>query len=251
MNVQPIPSSLVVHSAKADLLAEIRALEAHIALLEEEKAACQYQIDHYYRLFRLHLGDLLTQTVDLQWKLARQRSAQTGRRSDAEEAQAWQDRFEQTNRAVREAIAHKPAELDETAERELRRFYRQAVTLAHPDRHINDPDRLAQANEYMVRLNDAYQRRDLATVRQLVQDLHEGLLFLAKPETTQDLEALQQAYQRLIDRQRALQTEINRCKADEAYQWQTSQTDLMTHFADLRERMQQQIKHLLRQVHSS
>ncbi|GAB3804955.1 hypothetical protein GCM10028819_37300 [Spirosoma humi] len=248
MNAPSIPPSLVVHPAKADLLAQIRALETQIALLEEEKAACQYQIDQYYRLFRLHLGDLLTKTLDLQWKLSLQRAAQTGRRSDAEEAQTWRDRFEKTNRAVREAVAHKPTNLDEMAERELRRLYRQAVTLAHPDRHINDPDRLAQANEYMVRLNDAYQRRDLKTVRALVQDLHDGRLFIAKPETTQDLEALQQGYQRLMDRRQTLQTEITKFKADEGYQLLASQADLMTHFSALRERMQQQIIHLLQQL---
>jgi len=248
MNAPSIPSSLVIHPAKADLLAQIQALEAQIAVLEEEKAACQYQIDRYYRLFRLHLGDLLTQTLDLQWKLSLQRSAQTGRRSDAEEAQTWRDRFEETNRAVREAVAHKPTNLDEMAERELRRLYRQAVTLAHPDRHINDPDHLTQANEYMVRLNDAYQRRDLKTVRELVQDLNDGRLFIPKPETTHTLEELQQIYQRLTDRQQTLQTEINKLKAGEGYQLPASQTDLIAHFLTLRERMQQQINHLLQQL---
>lgn len=249
MNVR---SSLpATHPAKADLLAQIRALESQIALLEEEKAACHYQIDQYYRLFRLHLGDLLTQTVELQLKLSLQRAGQTGRRSDAEEAQTWQDRFEQTNRVVQEAIAHKPTELDQTAEQELRRLYRKAVTLAHPDRHVNDPDRMAQATAYMVRLNDAYQRRDLAMVRQLVRDLTDGLLFMAAPETTHSLEALQEWYQRLMDRQMTLQADITRLKADDAYHQLTCQVDLMAHFTALRERMQQQINLLQQQIKPS
>ena len=70
---------------------------------------------------------------------------------------------------------------------------------------------------------------------------------MAKPETTRDLEALQQWYQRLMDRQRTLQAEINQYKADEAYHLITSQTDLDTHFADLRKQMQQQINHLRQQ----
>ncbi|AKD56082.1 J domain-containing protein [Spirosoma radiotolerans] len=251
MSAEPIPSSVVVHPAKADLLAKIQRLESSIARLEEEKAACQYQIDQYYRLFRLHLGDLLTQTVDLQLKLALQRARQTGRRSDAEEAQTWQDRFEETNRAVQEAIAHKPTELDETAEQDLRRLYRKAVSLAHPDRHVNDPDRMAQATAYMTRLNDAYQRRDLTLVRQLVQDLNNGLLFMPSSETTQTLEALQGVYQRLLDRQTTLQADINQLKANDAYQQLTSQADLMAHFTGLGEQMKQQIHHLQQQVQSS
>ncbi|QMW03022.1 J domain-containing protein [Spirosoma foliorum] len=249
MNVQ---SSLPApHPAKDDLLAQIRALEAQIALLEEEKAACQYQIDRYYRLFRLQLGDLLTQTVELQLTLSLRKAAQTGRRSDAETAKAWQDTFEKTNRAVREAVAHQPTDFDEIAEREIRRLYRQAVMLAHPDRHVNDPDRMAQATTYMARLNDAYQRRDLTTVRQLVQDLNDGLLFITRPETNLDLEALREWHQRLVGRQAGLQTEVNHLKATEAYQCIANDIDLIAHFANLREQMQQQLVHLQHQFQSS
>ncbi|GAB4049574.1 hypothetical protein [Spirosoma litoris] len=248
MNVQ---SSLPTpHPAKADLLTQIRALEGQIALLEEEKAACQYQIGRYYRLFRLQLGDLLTQTVELQLKLSLRKSAQTGRRSDAEAAKVWQDTFEQTNRAVREAVAHRPTDFDEITEREIRLLYRQAVRLAHPDRHVDDPDRMAQATAYMARLNDAYQRRDLTTVRLLVQELNDGLLFMARPETTLDLEALREWHQRLVDRQAGLQTEVNHLKATEAYQLMANDIDLIAHFANLREQMQQQIKHLQGQFQS-
>lgn len=248
MNTHPSP--VILHPAKADLIAQIRSLETRIAQLTEEKAGCQYQIDQYYRLFRLHLGDLLTQTVELQLQLALRRAGQTGRRSDAEEAQTWQDRFEQTNRAVREAIAHQPADLDKAAEGELRRLYRQAVTLAHPDRHASDPDRTAQATAYMMRLNDAYQRQDLTTVRQLVHDLSNGLLFSAQPETVYELDALQQWHQRLTDRQRILQTEIAQLKADDGYRLMMAGTDLMAYFTGLRQGMQQQINHLKHQLQS-
>ncbi|QJW91615.1 J domain-containing protein [Spirosoma taeanense] len=248
MNARSFPP--IIHPAKTNLLAQIQALESQIAQLTEEKAACQYQIDQYYRLFQLHLGDLLTQTLELQLQLALRRAGQTGRRSDAEEAQACQDKFEQTNRAVREAVAHQPTDPDEAAERELRRLYRQAVTLAHPDRHASDSDRNAQATAYMMRLNDAYQRRDLAAVRQLVQDLNDGFLFSAQPKTAFDLDALQQWHQRLIDRQHILQTEIAHLKADNGYRLMIDGTDLMTYFMGLRESMQQQINLLKHQLKS-
>jgi len=242
------PASLTIHPAKAALLAQIQRLTSLIAQLEEERAGCQYRIDQYYRLFRMHLGDLLTQTVDLQMQLALRRATQTGRRSDAEEAQVWRDRFEQTNQSVREAIAHQPADLDETAEEELRRLYRQAVRLAHPDRHANNPDRMAQATAYLARLNDAYQRRDLTAVRRLTQELNDGRVFANGAEATNDLDALSQWHQRLTARQTTLQVEIDRLKADEAYTRMTTETDLMNHFRALREAMIQQIDQLKRQL---
>lgn len=251
MNAQSTPSSLVIHPAKADLFAQIRALSSQIARLEEEKAGCQCCIDQYYRLFRVQLGELLLQTTDLQLKLALQRASQTGRRSDSEEAQSWQERFAQTNRIVQEAIAHQPTQLDETAETELRRLYRQAVLLAHPDRHANNPDRVAQATAFMVQLNDAYKQRDLATVRRLVFDLNESHWLTDQAEATYDLAALQQWHERLVDRQTKLQQEINRLKAEESYQLMREGSDLTTHFSNLRQRMQQQIDHLRQRLHAS
>ena len=251
MNTQSISSPLVIHPAKAALLAQIRSLEAQIARLEEEKVGCQYLVDQYYRLFRLQLSDLLLQVAELQMRLAYQRASQTGRRSDSEEAQTWQERFDQTNRIIQEAIAHQPAHLDETAEQELKRLFRQAVTIAHPDRNINDPDRTAQATAFMVRLNDAYKRRDLVAVRQLLQDLNDGHLLANQSEMNLAVDTLQQWCERLLDRQASLQSEIIKLKVEEPYRLMTIQTDLVLHFSTLRQRMQQQIDSLQLQLHPS
>lgn len=251
MNAHPIPSSLVIHPAKADLLARIQALSPRIARLEEEKAGCQSLIDQYYRRFRAQLGHLLIQTTELQMKLALRRASQTGRRSDSEEAQTWQERFAQTNRVVQEAIAHQPAQLDETAESELRRLYRQAVMLAHPDRHASDPDRMVQATTFMARLNDVYKQRDLAAVRRLVRELNESQWLTDQSETTYELAVLQQWYERLVDRQTRLQLEIDTLKAEESYRLVTHEGELMAHFSNLQQRMQQQIDHLGQLLHAS
>lgn len=239
-------TALTFHPDTAQLLAQIRALEDTVTGLEEEKAGCQYQIEHYYRLLRGKVGDLLTQLLAVQLQLARQRAGQTGRRSDAEAARGWQERLDKTNRVIQDAIAHQPVDLAETAQHELRRLYRQAVTLAHPDRHASDPDRMAQATAFMMQLNDAYQRQDLPTVRRLVQDLTAGRLFLVQDDTAYSVDALQQWLQRLTNRQQALQAEIAQLKAESAYQYMTNGTDLTAHFARMQRELTQQLAQLQR-----
>ncbi len=239
-------ATLTLHPATAQLLAQIRALEEAVAGLEVDKAGCQYQIEHYYRLLRGKVGDLLTQLLAAQLQLAQQRAGQTGRRSDAEAARGWQERLGKTNQVIQDAIAHQPVDLAETAQPELRRLYRQAVTLAHPDRHANDPDRMAQATAFMMQLNDAYQRQDLPTVWRLVQDLTAGRLFLVQNDTTYSIDALRQWLQRLTERQQALQTEIGQLKAESAYQYMTDGTDLTAHFARMHRELTQQLAQLYR-----
>ncbi len=239
-------TTLTRHPATAQLLAQVRAQEDTVAQLEEEKAGCQYQIEQYYRLLRGRVGDLLTELLAVQLQLARQRAGQTGRRSDAEAARGWQERLDSTNRVIQDAITHQPVDLAETAQPELKRLYRQAVTLAHPDRHTADPDRMAQATAFMMQLNDAYQRQDLPTVRRLVQDLTDGRLFLVRDDTTYSIDTLRQWLQRLADRQQALQAEIAQLTAESAYQYMTNGTDLTTHFTQLHTALTQQLAQLQR-----
>lgn len=239
-------TTLTRHPATAQLLAQVRAQEDTVAQLEEEKAGCQYQIEQYYRLLRGRVGDLLTELLAVQLQLARQRAGQTGRRSDAEAARGWQEQLDSTNRVIQDAIAHQPVDLAETAQPELKRLYRQAVTLAHPDRHANNPDRMAQATAFMMQLNDAYQRQDLPTVRRLVQDLTDGRLFLVQDDTTYSIDTLRQWLQRLTDRQQALQAEIAQLTAESAYQYMTNGTDLTAHFTQLHTALTQQLAQLQR-----
>lgn len=226
---------------------QIRALQAEITALETEKARIQALIDQYYRRFRQQFGELLRQIIQLQGHLATRRAGQSRRRSDAEVANDYRARYEQTQRKLEEALAHAPAEPDAIAAADLRHLYRQAVAVAHPDRFFNDPHRMAQATEFMARLNNAYQRQDLATVRHLAQQLQAGFLFMDDAPQT-DPHALQRWFEQLIGQKLTLEADIQALVREEAHIIMTgSPTAQNDHFDQLQKNIWQQLNELTQQ----
>lgn len=216
--MNPIASASLEHYPSPISRADVRNLLAQLTTLQTEKDRIQSFIDQYYRRLHHQLGELITQTIQLQAQLAARRARQTRRRSDSEAAHHARARFDQTQRTLQEALAHTPTEPDNAAdETELRKLYRQAVAQAHPDRFFNEPDKQAQATVFMTQLNEAYGRKDLMVVRQLAQQLQDGLLFLDETTLHRDPEALQQLVNRLTQRIQALEVDIHTLRQQEGY----------------------------------
>lgn len=228
---------------------QIRALQAEITALETEKARIQALIDQYHRRFRQQFGELLRQIIQLQGHLATRRAGQSRRRSDAEVANDYPARYEQTQRKLEEALAHTPAEPDATAAADLRHLYRRAVSLAHPDRFAGDPDREARATEVRIQLTAAYQREDTEAVQQLLDDLQDGLPFLDLPGAKPDAPALERMLARLTQSRNALALELAILHNSENYRIMTDdQLDLTAHFTQLEQRCLNQIELLMNQL---
>ena len=223
----PIPTSgeLTRNPLPDWLRARIRTLTIELAVLEEEKRDAESLITQYQYLIRLHLGDLILAIAQLKAQRAEQHAANSGRRSDAEHAQAFRAAYEQTTHQVREARANPQPVLTDDAQAELRRLFRKAAAKAHPDRFASDPDCSAAAHAFMTRLNDAYARKALKTLRQLVADLDDGLIFDTASEQTNEVDVLEKRLSRLMTRRAELTAELAALHQQEGYQWMTADTD--------------------------
>ncbi|WP_144035921.1 J domain-containing protein [Spirosoma fluviale] len=221
----------------------ISNLLTQLATLEAEKKRLQSLVDSYYRRLHHQLGELLTQIIQLQEQLATRRAGQTRRRSDVEAAHQARACFEQTQHRVQEALAHTPTEPDAVGdETELRKLYRQAVAQAHPDLFFTEPDKQERATAFIAQLNEAYGRKDLMGVRQLAQQLQDGLLFLDETTLHNDPEALQQAVERLTQRKQALETDIQTLRQQEGYVIMSqSPTEQAAHFDRLQKNLQEHL----------
>ncbi len=207
------------------LRARIQTLTIELAVLEEEKRDAETLIAQYEYLIRLHLGDLILVIAQLKAQRAEQWADKSGRRSDAEQAQAFWAAYEQKIHQVSEARANPQPTLTDDAQTELRRLFRKAAAQAHPDRFASDPDRSAAAHAFMTRLNDAYARKDLETLRKLAADLDDGLIFDTTSEQTDEVAILEKRLGRLITRKAELIAELAALHQYEGYQWMTDDED--------------------------
>lgn len=230
-----------------NLLAQIRAIQADIARLRAGKDSCQHLIREYDQLAQTHLGTLLTRLAELQQALVVQKATQSRRRSDFDELVKREElsgkSFGKTAKTLTAPSPQPPAPPP------LRKLYRQAATLAHPDLFAGNSDRENRATEVMAQLNAAYQREDSEAVQQLLDDLKDGLPFLDLPGDEPDAQALERILARLTRTRDALVLELAVLRNSENYRIMSNgQLDLTAHFSQLEQRCLNQIELLINQL---
>lgn len=231
----------------------IRQLQTAIARLKTERNHVQQLIDQYDQLLNARLGALTAQLQELRQTVQQQQSRQSRRRSEQDRVTVgsgqWaviSEPFRQpltNNQSTNQLVTNQPPPIHRTAQT-LKKLYRQAVSLAHPDRFAGDSDREARATEVMSQLNAAYAREDLEAVSDLLADLEDGLPFLDLPgpvrrsdgtaSSEPDPEALERIQKRLTQTHDSLVRELATLRQSEAYRIMTNDAlDLPAHFDQL------------------
>jgi len=219
------------------LKAEIQLLEAEIAQLDAEKSELENRLEYAANQIRIALHDLLLEKLRLEALLAAQRARQTNKAADKQNAQRRQDKAEEANNTFqslseRQRILERP--IDETL---LKKLYREACMLAHPDKFMNEPEKQQKATELMARLAEAYRNKDLDLVQHIWQRLHNGLAFGFDWATPRDANLLLQIRESLLTRREALLQEIEGLRQSFTY-------TLLTRYAKLDDYINQQREQL-------
>ncbi len=198
----------------AALRLEIRLLETEVVALENEHLDASRVLTMFHQRFTRELGALLEAILHLKTELAA-RARQQSAFAEAEYQQA-QSRYDEQRRqrAASEAEAAQTIELDPATRADLKRAYREASLLCHPDR-VAEADRPA-ATAAFQKLQAAYQRQDIAAVQAQLHELRRGL-FATDDVARTDLAALTAQRDRLRRHQADLLAALAALRAAEAY----------------------------------
>jgi hypothetical protein len=233
-----------------------------IARLKAERGHVQQLIDQYDQLLNVRLGPLTTQLTELRQAMQHQQSIHSRRRSEqdrltvnSEQRAVNRDGPTFRQPTANNQLTNQPITTNQSTNQPLpdtlKKLYRQAVSLAHPDRFSGDADREARATEVMSQLNAAYAREDLEAVSDLLADLEDGLPFLDLLSSEPDPEALERIQKRLTQTHDALFRELATLRQSEAYRMMTNDAvELATHFDELERRCLLQIDRLRNELAS-
>ena len=135
---------------------------------------------------------------------------------DFVEAQRQREEFARDKAQSEEAQAAEPpaAEISADEEARLKKAYRRASQLCHPDRVAAEFQ--AQAEALFKTLGQAYKRRDVAEVERILAQLQRGV-FTAASEALTDRDALQARIRELRASIDAINAEIAAIAADETW----------------------------------
>jgi hypothetical protein len=158
--------------------ARLAELEGQLADRELERAALLADLVHFENRYLNTVGRRYAILDDLKAQIAEVRAAQNPQKQEPhEEARQARSRAQESARAVGDGASGTPSP-DEVAatsgapqSESLRKLYRQAVKLLHPDKTLDGTEK-ERRHHVMIDLNDAYRRGDEAQIRTILQDWH-------------------------------------------------------------------------------
>lgn len=154
---------------------EIRSLEYQISSLSDEKTDIEKCIRSFELKYNEELGELITKIL-LHKKIVAEKLAnefKNDRQKQKEFEEAKFD-YEDFSKSYQEKLKEKkPFVLDEKEQNELKKNYRKATKLCHPDKVSDEQKELAEI--IFTDLKTAYDDNNLEKVNQILNDLEKGI----------------------------------------------------------------------------
>lgn len=171
------------------------------------------------------IANLLAEAQELEIGLTREDEPARQARDEAnDEYEKYREQQHDAEIRLRKGKA-----LSEEDQNELKRLWRQASKLCHPD--LVADDRKEEANAMMVQLNQAKQRGDVKTIRSLVARLHEGLEPLMASDRLNDLTRIRKKMVQVREQIDTLVSELAELEKEESWLLVSSLSDMEAYFA--------------------
>lgn len=216
---------------------ELKSLESRVQSLSEERDECFFSIHEFTTRYTAALGDLIKKILRAKADRLFERITDDDpevetRRAAYEEAE--QD-FQEFNEEAEEIRKEDWVELNDEDLSALKKAYRKASRLCHPDLVADElKDR---AHQMMQQLNDAYTKRDLAQVEKMLEALEAGHGFDLASDTINDKDLLKSKITALRERMESLRHEVNSLKNDETFEIIQSIDDWNEYFDTIRHQL--------------
>ncbi len=211
---------------------EIRQLEHQLNAYDNEKIELDQLRSEFHHRHTNELGSYIKRLLHL-----RKISTKDNPEEYAEAVQDEEDYNEQIEIESEKTIY----ELDDHQRKELKKAYRQASQICHPDRVNEDMKNIAQ--EIFIQLNEAYKKNDLAEVQRILSELNQGM-FKPRSETVSKAEQLKVIVQILKHKIEKVEQEIFAIKDSEDYQTISAIDDWNAYFEEIKAQLIEEIDYL-------
>jgi hypothetical protein len=164
----------------AELQLSIKLLEYQLVAVDNEIVEYEKRITDFNRLLQLNLGAILKEIYEAKLKyleLCKSQKQYLESNSDINsEFEKTQSQYEDFKKQSAEAQSNR-IELNEAEKSEIKKLYREAVMLCHPDKFAHASDEVKKRAEQVFKsLVHANENNDIATVRKLLDKLKKGVL---------------------------------------------------------------------------
>lgn len=217
----------------AALKLEIRHLEHQLNAYDDEKTELEKTLMLFQHRHTKELGQYISRLLHLRklkfvW-------------DDEKFAEAEQDEREY-HQQLEEENAKEIQTLSEDDQKALKRAYKKASILCHPDKVAEEMKE--DATETFTKLKQAYEENNLDLVQEILDDLEQGKFFKSRTASISEKEKLQLEIRRLREKIQVLEAEIYAIKESEEYQTISEIEDWDEYFDRIREQLKGEIERL-------
>src|SRR5665647_2676037 len=211
---------------------EAKSLEAELNKLSNEKADLEKLIHEFGVRHNKELGELILKIL----KFRKNKAKGTPKESEAEED------YKNYNQEFEVSKNEKVADLTEEELIEIKKKYRKASKLCHPD--VVSEDQKELADKLFTELSAAYERNDLEKVKEILANLEKGNFFVNKSDAINEKQLMKTEIEKLRIRIKELEQEVQTIKESDAYKTISSITDWDFYFRETKEKLETQAKEL-------
>lgn len=211
---------------------EIRQLEHQLNAYDNEKIELEQLRSEFHHRHTKELGSYIQRLLHLR-KISTEDNPE-------EYVQAVQDE-QDYNEHIEVELEKTIYELNDDERVELKKAYRQASQICHPDRVNEEMKEIAE--EMFIQLNEAYRKNDVAEVKRTLSDLKEGI-FKPRSETVSKADQLKVVIQILKSKIGKVEQEIFAIKDSEDYQIISDIADWNAYFEEVKAQLIEEIDYL-------
>jgi len=160
-----------------------------------------------------------------------------------QEYEEVKEEYEEFHREYEEVLNQERFELNDNEKKELKKLFRKAARLCHPDIVINEL--YDQAHEITAQLNEAYEQKDLNRVKKILDMLENGVYFNTSSDKLENAEKLKHKIAELREKVALITQELEAIKEDETFCIIKEIDDWDTYFNEVRENLEEDYHTLL------
>jgi len=212
---------------------EVKILENQINGYENEKIELEKLLSDFHHRHTIELGDIILEVLKLR-KLKY--------KDDKEKHREAEEDYDQYSKDIKEEKRNPKFELTDEEKLELKKNFRKATFMCHPDK-VGDEFKDA-AQKIFVDLKAAYEANDLKKVTEILNNLEKGNFFKSMSDTISEKEKLIVASAKLRMQIKTLESEIIAIKQSETFKTISEIDDWDMYFNKTKELLEQELQEL-------
>lgn len=220
----------------AGICLEIKILESQINAFDNEKTEIEKILSDFQHAHTLELGNLILEILKLR-KLKY--------KNHKKEAEAKDD-YNNYSEQIKSEKEKQQFELNEEEKLSLKKSFRKATMLCHPDKVTEEQK--AEAERIFIELKKANDENDLKKVNQILKDLQNGIAFISPGDTLIEKHKLEAVLEKLKLKIQQLEREIKTIKESDTFNLVSKITDWNMYFKETKSQLKNELQSLQQEI---